>query len=739
MAVRISGPKFYAWDSNGNPLSFGKVYFYESGSSETFKDTYTGEGQTVVNTNPVILNAAGYAEIYLDGSYNVVVTDADDAEVWTQDPVSSLQADQWILCSSASYVATTSFLVSGNKTNDYIKDRRVRLFDGSVYTYATVISSSFSSGNTTVVVDDSVVVVGLQQSCVSIVSSEAVFSSFRPLLEKSVASMVANLDIRDGQYVNTASYYLPSSLTEPKGGAFYQIMTISAYTALTGNVNPDGYRDHLLDTGLVAFLVKQADLNVYQVGVVGDGIVDDTNAIDVLSYNLNQDSETFFMPKGTYRVSKFRTNNSNIRAENDAIVEMFFNDTPVMGQFGNQTNIFGVTFQSLESNLSQQRTATNGSLHTFERCKFIGFRDTTDPVDAWGMYIADGSSNTRMVMCGFDDNDQSDITFVGNCKNIILDQCYGISGVFHINFEPNVSTEFNENITLMNMVISKLAMLENGSGGTANRNITVQSCEIGEFKYDGAEMTVENCSIETFSIGTVLYFGELKLINCLALGPNIIADPYLQSIAFNAADAATNFNDWYMNARSGAIGGDQLDALNEDGVRFTRINPNSLSGVINFRPVNAIATNPGEYYLIAVTGRLFSGVDSAFMQIFDGARDVNCTLFRQSNIGEKYWTTELAIIEAQGTVILPKVGTYSTTTSSVDIRAITIHKVLGRGGNESTILNQFHGQLYGPRRLLPVSNLPVYADANLRGVQVGDTITLSTSGVESYWDGSAWV
>ena len=68
MAVAMIGPKFYAWDRNGKPLAFGKLYTYQA-RTNTPKPTYQSEDQVVENTNPVILNGEGYANVYLDGSY----------------------------------------------------------------------------------------------------------------------------------------------------------------------------------------------------------------------------------------------------------------------------------------------------------------------------------------------------------------------------------------------------------------------------------------------------------------------------------------------------------------------------------------------------------------------------------------------------------------------------------------------------------------------------------------------
>lgn len=70
-------------DSNGNPLADGKVYFYIP-STVTPKDTWQDSGQTVLNTNPVVLDSAGRAIIYGSGSYRQIVKDSVGNTIWDQ-------------------------------------------------------------------------------------------------------------------------------------------------------------------------------------------------------------------------------------------------------------------------------------------------------------------------------------------------------------------------------------------------------------------------------------------------------------------------------------------------------------------------------------------------------------------------------------------------------------------------------------------------------------------------------
>ena len=75
-------------DNNGEPLSGGKIYTYDAGTT-TPKTTYTDATETTSNANPIILDASGRADIWLgSGSYKFVLTDSDDNTIKTVDNIS---------------------------------------------------------------------------------------------------------------------------------------------------------------------------------------------------------------------------------------------------------------------------------------------------------------------------------------------------------------------------------------------------------------------------------------------------------------------------------------------------------------------------------------------------------------------------------------------------------------------------------------------------------------------------
>lgn len=89
MASPLPNVRVYFADENGAPLVGGKVYTYAAGSG-TPKATYTTKAATVENTNPVVLDARGEADIWLgDGGYKIVVKNSADVLRWERDNIES--------------------------------------------------------------------------------------------------------------------------------------------------------------------------------------------------------------------------------------------------------------------------------------------------------------------------------------------------------------------------------------------------------------------------------------------------------------------------------------------------------------------------------------------------------------------------------------------------------------------------------------------------------------------------
>lgn len=88
-AVLLTEPKIRFFDNNGLPLAGGKLYTYVAGTVSTNKATFTDASGVTPNTNPVILDSAGYANVFISGSYKFVLTDSLNNTIWTEDNIIS--------------------------------------------------------------------------------------------------------------------------------------------------------------------------------------------------------------------------------------------------------------------------------------------------------------------------------------------------------------------------------------------------------------------------------------------------------------------------------------------------------------------------------------------------------------------------------------------------------------------------------------------------------------------------
>lgn len=78
-------PRARSLDSNANPYSGAKLYFYYPETTSE-KDTYQDSDLTILHANPVIADSSGnFPAIYLDGEYKVVEKTSGDVVIHTQD------------------------------------------------------------------------------------------------------------------------------------------------------------------------------------------------------------------------------------------------------------------------------------------------------------------------------------------------------------------------------------------------------------------------------------------------------------------------------------------------------------------------------------------------------------------------------------------------------------------------------------------------------------------------------
>jgi len=302
MSVAMIGPKFYAWDRNGKPLAFGKLYTYQARTNVP-KDTYQSEDQVVPNTNPVILNGEGYADVYLSGSYKMVLKDDKDNEIWSSDPVSANELTEWKQCLTATYISPTSLKVSGNFIDTYSPGSRVRIDNNaSEYSYSTVVSSVYAANETTITITDSVITTGVQEVCVSVVSQESL-----PERNPDNVEALKELTLPSGTTLSTKGYY-----SKNDGGQAAYLIKTNTEASNDGDVI-DGFINHQLQGDTVAILLFSGVLNIRQCGAFGSGTDDDTQAIQA-AFSYIKSGDSLYFSKGNYKFSSQLTmNTENVR------------------------------------------------------------------------------------------------------------------------------------------------------------------------------------------------------------------------------------------------------------------------------------------------------------------------------------------------------------------------------------------------------------------------------------------
>jgi hypothetical protein len=93
MAILTPMPVMQFFDGLGNPLAGGKLYTYEAGTTTPLA-TYTDQTGNTANTNPVILDSEGRANIWLVTTdlYYWELDNSNNVQIWTADNIGSIVA-----------------------------------------------------------------------------------------------------------------------------------------------------------------------------------------------------------------------------------------------------------------------------------------------------------------------------------------------------------------------------------------------------------------------------------------------------------------------------------------------------------------------------------------------------------------------------------------------------------------------------------------------------------------------
>ena len=137
--------QFREFDATNLPLSGGSIWFYNLGDINTPRPTWSNVSGTVLNSNPVTLDASGSAKIFCRGAYSYIIKAADGSTITSGDFDSGLDA------SSGSgtvgiYANYAELQAATNHPSIAVVQGRLTAGDGGEGTFTQVPSGSPDGG-----------------------------------------------------------------------------------------------------------------------------------------------------------------------------------------------------------------------------------------------------------------------------------------------------------------------------------------------------------------------------------------------------------------------------------------------------------------------------------------------------------------------------------------------------------------------------------------------------------------
>lgn len=145
MYVRVEYPKFAAIDDNGLPAVGYEVYSYVAGTS-TLTTTYSNRTLTSSNTNPIILNSRGEADIYVGSATKLILVEPDGSPstpVWTVDYIGEQQS-VFVTGEATPTTTDNQYIVDISPVPTVLLDRTTLVFTPDLDNADTLVSQSFS-------------------------------------------------------------------------------------------------------------------------------------------------------------------------------------------------------------------------------------------------------------------------------------------------------------------------------------------------------------------------------------------------------------------------------------------------------------------------------------------------------------------------------------------------------------------------------------------------------------------
>jgi hypothetical protein len=354
-------------DSAGQPLSSGSVGFYFPGTLNP-KATFQDSAGTIANTNPVQLDSRGQALIWGSGVYRQIVKDASGVTIWdqvTEDANAGLTGN----ITDANFIAGTDF------TPGTTAQLTLPAAPGSVTNMWIFFDAAFQG-------DD------------QIASLDGLVLTFN----SPIPVGVQEVNIKIGS-------------------------TIAVGTPGAGTVS-----DSSVVVGSKLFNRITDWVDVKDCGAKGDGIADDTTAIvTAIAKQAAAGGGIVYFPVGTFLISSPINLPQNVTLAGNYTGSVIRAKTAVTSMFVVQGGAVTIRDLLLDGNNYAAATAVTNSgkdFFTLEHCLIQTAGNGYIHADA-GASIP---SQSPIIRQNLFINNTTNITFMGGCVNMIIDQNYIFGG-----------------------------------------------------------------------------------------------------------------------------------------------------------------------------------------------------------------------------------------------------------------------------------------------------------------------
>lgn len=497
------------FDSVGAPLVLGKVYTYSTGTSTPLA-TYTDSGAGTQNSNPVILDPRGEADIWLDTTltYRFILATAADVPIWTVDGIRAFDNTS----GSISFIrsdtgATSTDLQTRGRLVVYANDFGSKMVSTPGSDINLAITAVNTAGGGTVVVPAASYTIEttiLQKSNVYLDLTGATLTAATglnaPVIKNSTAitektiTGITNV-ARVATATCTAHGYVASDLVHISGATpdgyngWHKVITAPTADTFTYYVD----KNISADSGTIK-VCKYTESNIRIIGgkIVGDA-ANTTGDNNGVRYTAVKDFQIEGLTvDGTYHTGVQIISGVNgrlFRVRGDNVIHSSHNGIVLGGSSPNtyadnmelvscQGNANGQDGIICQIGTGQRLIACGGEYNVLSGIK-VAAASGVECIGCWGRYNtghgyqfqgSGGNKNITVMGCDFTENAESGM-FLGNIDtvnpalniSIIGNQCHRNGQVasstnYGIAFEPSAST------TLDRVVIQGNQLDEQGRG-----------------------------------------------------------------------------------------------------------------------------------------------------------------------------------------------------------------------------------------------------------------------------------